>query len=189
MKPRWPPVRVAVRSRRSNRKIGDCERSTTIQCLANYNPSSVKALRKLSCWLSLAALDRGTLDSKTTQNNNSDSGIQVTEFSTWTSGIVWVTSVSYVVMIGQCGFSVSTIIITQNPIGLFQKYHNTLTCPSKILHKNCSNAKFWRDNHKYYGIFEKKAHHNSKWSLKLPQKSHYQRMVARVLSPVFQQKK
>ena len=84
--PRWPSIRVGVRSRRFNRKIGDFERSTTIQCLANYNPSSVKALRKLSCWLSLAALDRGTLDSKTTQNNNSDSGIQVTEFSTWTSG-------------------------------------------------------------------------------------------------------
>ena len=141
MKPRWPPVRVPVRSRRSNRKIGDCERSTTIQCLANYNPSSVRALRKLSCWLLLAALDRGTLDSKTTQNNNSDSGIQVTEFSTWTSGIVWVTSVSYVVMIGQCGFSVSTIIITQNLIRLFQKYHNTLSCPSKILHKNCFQCK------------------------------------------------
>ena len=58
-------------------------------------------------------------------------------------------------------------------IGLFQKYHNTLCCPSKILHKNCfqflfgltiivpgevensAHAKFWRDNKEHYGLFEK----------------------------------
>ena len=57
-------------------------------------------------------------------------------------------------------------------IGLFQKYHNTLCCPSKILHKHCfqfllgltiapreignnAYAKFWRDKKEYYGIFEK----------------------------------
>ena len=52
----------------------------------------------------------------------------------------------------------------------FQKYHNSLCCPSKILHKHClqfplgltigpretennAYAKFWRDNKEYYGIF------------------------------------
>ena len=55
-----------------------------------------------------------------------------------------------------------------------------LVVPPKFCIRIVFNAKFWRDNYKYYGIFEKKAHHNSKWSLKLPQKSHYQRMVARV---------
>ena len=57
-------------------------------------------------------------------------------------------------------------------IGLSQRYHNILCCPSKILHKHCfqfllgltiapreieinAYANFWRDNKKYYGIFEK----------------------------------
>ncbi len=50
------------------------------------------------------------------------------------------------------------------PIGHFQNYHNTLCCPSKILHKHCFQfllgqqnnacAKFWRDNKERYGIFE-----------------------------------
>ena len=61
------------------------------------------------------------------------------------------------------------LIITS--IGHFQKYHNTLCFPSKILHKHCfhfllglamvprenkNNAyeKFWRTNKEYYGIFE-----------------------------------
>ena len=53
-----------------------------------------------------------------------------------------------------------------------KKYHNTVCCPSKILHKHCFQfllgrwdsrpreiennfyAKFWRDK-KYYGIFER----------------------------------
>ena len=56
-------------------------------------------------------------------------------------------------------------------IGHFQKYHNTLCLPSKILHKHCFHfplgptmvprenrnnvyAKFWRANKEYYGIFE-----------------------------------
>ena len=56
-------------------------------------------------------------------------------------------------------------------IGHFQKYHNTLCLPSKILHKHCfhfplgltmvprenknnSYVKFWRTNKEYYGIFE-----------------------------------
>ena len=55
-------------------------------------------------------------------------------------------------------------------VGLFQNFHNILFCPSKILHKHYfqffsdlkspqenlkTNAKFWRDNKEYYGIFEK----------------------------------
>jgi len=51
-------------------------------------------------------------------------------------------------------------------IDLFQKFHNILFCPSKILAQaeliiapreieNNAYAKFWRDNKEYYGIFEK----------------------------------
>ena len=40
-----------------------------------------------------------------------------------------------------------------------KKYRNTVCCPSKILRKHCFQflfyAKFWRDNKKYYGIFER----------------------------------
>ena len=53
-----------------------------------------------------------------------------------------------------------------------QKYHNTLCCPSTILHKHCFQfplgltiaprkfennvfAKFWRNNKEHYGILEK----------------------------------
>ena len=56
--------------------------------------------------------------------------------------------------------------------GLFQKYYNTLCCPSKILHKHCyqfllgltitprkiennTAAKFWRDKKEYDVTFEK----------------------------------
>ena len=56
-------------------------------------------------------------------------------------------------------------------MGHFQKYHNTLCLPSKILHKHCfqflmgptmvprenknnAYAKFWRPNKEYYGSFE-----------------------------------
>ena len=56
-------------------------------------------------------------------------------------------------------------------IGHFQKYHNTLCLPFKILHKYCfqflfsltmisrenknnAYAKLWRGNKAYYGIFE-----------------------------------
>ena len=57
-------------------------------------------------------------------------------------------------------------------IGLSQRYHNILCCPSKILHKHCfqfllgltiapreieinAYANFCRDNKKYYGILKK----------------------------------
>ena len=56
-------------------------------------------------------------------------------------------------------------------MGHFQKYHNTLCFPSKILHKDCFHfllgltmvprenknnayAKIWRTNKEYYGVFE-----------------------------------
>ena len=56
---------------------------------------------------------------------------------------------------------------------LFQKYHNTLRCLCKLLHKHCfqfllgltiapkeiAQEKVWRDNKEYYGIFEKRPIH------------------------------
>ena len=65
-------------------------------------------------------------------------------------------------------------IVAPESIGLFQKYHNTLCCPSKLLRKHCfqfflgltvasgeieNNAysKFWRDT---IMVFLKKAYCN-----------------------------
>ena len=64
------------------------------------------------------------------------------------------------------------VLLFSTFIGFFEKYHNTLCCPSKNLHKHCfqfllrltiaprkieynAYAKFWRHNKEYYGTFKK----------------------------------